>query len=235
MFDSVVTFNNVHCHGSIVIAGLALCIGVRECAKTYMACRLGDSLGKTLQRDTLDPRVHFHPVWTFLLPFMLVFLAAITGSQNVPFVAMGNHAVHNPLQFQRSLWSNRMIKSYDARWWIAVSGPIANALFALLCWGFAALLIWMQWYRLYTYSLADAFMHLAYLNVTLALFNLLPIFPLDGASIWPRLMPRRTYLRFLTVRPLISQSVAIALILGAGSAIALLSRRITYHMLLMLT
>ena len=118
-----------------------------------------------LRRDTLDPAVHIDPLWTLCLPAALVVLASVTGSPNVPFVALGMHVWYNPMDFHhRALgfgWSAR-----GAQWLIAVTGPLSNAAVALVCFALAALALQLGLGRLGTYSVADLFILLAYLNIT---------------------------------------------------------------------
>ncbi|MEM7402615.1 MAG: hypothetical protein AAF310_01155 [Myxococcota bacterium] len=233
MFDLPIYTYDASVRLVIILAGVLLCVSVHEFARVMMAMQLGDRLGAVLKRDTLNPIMHIHVIGTLLLPAGLVMLAAFTGSQNIPFVAIGLPAMHNPFNFRSSLWG-REVSTRKAQWLIAVAGPVGNLLFALLCWLAAALLVKMGWFGFYTYSPADALMHLVYLNVTLIIFNMLPIFPLDGAFIWPRFFSHRTFLRFFVMRPWVSTALVVVLVLGGGSWVALLARRITHEMLAIL-
>ncbi|MEM7588720.1 MAG: site-2 protease family protein [Myxococcota bacterium] len=234
MFDLPIYLSDMAVRMGIVLVGVMLCVSVHEFSRAMMAIHLGDNLAAILKRNTLNPVMHIHIISTLALPAGLVLLAMITGSQNVPFVAMGLTVVHNPLNFKHYFWG-RDLSTRQAQWLIAVSGPIGNSLFALLCWVSAGLLVKMQWFHFYTYSPADALMHLVYLNVTLVIFNMLPIFPLDGAFIWPQFFSNRTLTRFFIIRPWISVTLTAVLILGGGSWIALLARRITHQMLAVFT
>ena len=230
MFDLPIHMFDVPVRMGIVLAGVLLCVSVRSFCRVMMAICLGDRLGVVLNRYTLNPLSHIHFISTLALPAALVLLAMITGSLNVPFVALELQVVHNPFNFRYMLWG-KGLSANKAQFMITLAGLMGNVLFALLCWAVAGLLVAMQWFRFYTYSPADALMHLAYLNVTLVIFHMLPIFPLDGAFIWPRFFSDRMFTRFFIIRPWISVTLTAVLILGGGSWVALLARRITHQML----
>ncbi len=213
-----------------IIACVLICITVHEFGQAKMAKHLGDRIATLLRRDTLDPVVHIDLVWTLCLPAALVVLASVTGSQNVPFVALGMRVWHNPLELHSRAfgtdWSTR-----GAQWLIAIVGPISNAAMALLCFALAALILKLEIAQLGTFSAADLFIQLAYLNITFVIFHLLPIFPLDGARIWPGFFCNRTAMNFYVIRPWISTTLTAVLVLGGGSWIAILARFITEHMI----
>lgn len=213
-----------------VLGCVLICITVHEFSQAKMAKHLGDHLVTVLRRDTLDPVVHVDPLWTLALPASLVVLASLTGSPNVPFVALGMHVWYHPLEVNGRAfgvgWSPR-----GAQWLIAVVGPLSNAAMALFCFGSAALALKLGLGQLGTFSAADLLLYVAYFNVTFAIFHLLPIFPLDGARIWPGFFRNRTKMNFYVIRPWISVTLTAVLALGGGSWIAILARFITQHMI----
>lgn len=144
-------------------------LGVHEWAHAYAAWRLGDDTAKMLGRLTLNPIVHIDPVGTFLLPLLGV---PFGWAKPVPF---------NPLRFRAkvSMTTGSLIT--------AAAGPFSNLIFGVIC------LLLYYWSHLAALpaTITMLFGHLVLLNVMLALFNLLPIAPLDGSYIVDALIPYR--------------------------------------------
>ncbi len=155
---------------------LVLSIVFHEVAHGYAAYRLGDPTARDAKRLTLNPLAHIDPMGSVLLPLFLV----ITNSpvlfgwaKPVPF---------NPGYF-RDVRKGMMI--------VGAAGPAANLLLALVA---AAA------FRLFTPGgiFGLLLVHACIINVVLALFNLIPIPPLDGSRVVVGFLPldlARRYLR----------------------------------------
>ena len=147
---------------------LLFSIIVHEVAHGYVALLNGDPTARMLGRITLNPGPHIDPVGTILLPGILLLTHAgllFGWAKPVPV---------NPLNFRNYRWGEITVSA---------AGPLSNLALAVV---FAYLL------RLGLGNVGV--MKMAYFGVTinifLALFNLIPIPPLDGSHILSILLPR---------------------------------------------
>ena len=141
---------------------------VHEVAHGYVALLNGDSTARMLGRITLNPVPHIDPIGTILLPLLLLMTHAgilFGWAKPVPV---------NPLNYRNYRWGEFAVSA---------AGPLSNLALAAL---FSVLL------RLGFDNVG--LMKLAYfgvsINIFLALFNLIPIPPLDGSHILAILLPR---------------------------------------------
>jgi Zn-dependent protease len=153
---------------------LLLSLTVHEWAHAWTACRLGDDTAKLLGRVSLNPIDHIDPVGTVLLPLIGV---PFGWAKPVPF---------NPTRFRATVHMG------FGTMLVAVAGPISNFLLGTL-----AIVLNSVWSRMALdttpeyYAIGRQLLELLILiNFLLALFNLLPIPPLDGSKIADYLMPR---------------------------------------------
>lgn len=165
----------------LVVAFLAISLGLHEMAHAWVALKCGDTTARDLGRLTPDPRAHFDPVMTFLLPVMLLLVSHGTwcfgGARPVPVTY------------------NRLRNPPRDMMFVALAGPASNFLIAAL------LMLALKGAEssglfasaaLGTYVLNSA----VGLNLLLVAFNLLPIPPLDGSRVASYFLPaslRETY------------------------------------------
>jgi Zn-dependent protease len=149
-------------------------ITVHEAAHGYAARYFGDNTAYSLGRISLNPLKHIDPMGTLLMPLLLYF--ATSGA------FLFGYAKPVPVNFGRLRHPKRdMI-------WVALAGPGANLLQALL-WGIVLIVLIGSGVDEYFFlKMCDAGLKV---NLALFAFNLFPIPPLDGGRILVGLLPWR--------------------------------------------
>jgi Zn-dependent protease len=155
------------------LAILLMSIVIHEFAHGWMAYQLGDSTAKYQGRLTLNPAKHLDFWGSFMVPLMIFIFSggrAIFGwAKPVPF---------NPYNLKDQ-------KHGPAK--VAAAGPAANLLTALV---FGLALRFMPLQSPMLDGLAQVFSLIVFLNILLAVFNLIPLPPLDGSKVLFGFLPR---------------------------------------------
>lgn len=152
-----------------IIASLILffmAVIIHEYAHGWIAYKLGDPTAKYSGRLTLNPIAHIDPLGTIILPLFLIitrspFLFGWAKPVPVNFLSLGNP-------------KKDMI-------WVGLAGPFANILLAIIISFFIKLKI-----AILPLELLETFL---IVNLILAVFNLMPIPPLDGSRVVIGLLP----------------------------------------------
>lgn len=154
-------------HIAMVIFALAVAIPIHEFAHAASATVFGDDTPRSQGRLTIFPWDHFDPIGAI---FCLV--SSIVGFG----IGWGKPVLVNPANFKNLRWNSM---------WVAAWGPISNLILAI---GFALPL------RYGLIGFEDPLYRLLLIctavNLGLMLFNLIPIYPLDGSKIASALLPR---------------------------------------------
>ena len=161
----------------ILIPPILFAVTVHEVAHGWMALRLGDPTAKSLGRLTMNPVKHLDPVGT-----LVFFLTQTIGwARPVPV---------NPVYFKDP--RRDMI-------WVAAAGPVSNIMVAVLAaffirYGLRTVAIFLPDFVLTPITLMLIIS--VQLNIGLAVFNLLPIPPLDGSKVLMGLLPGELAARY---------------------------------------
>jgi Zn-dependent protease len=157
------------------IAGLT----VHEFSHAFVASRLGDQTAAQLGRLTLNPMKHLD-----LFGSLMLVIAGFGWAKPVPV---------NP--------SNLRNPRSDMLW-ISLAGPFSNLLIALTV-GSILQFYYVDEMQLSTEAQSFVFVLLlqtVWINVILAVFNMIPLPPLDGSRLVEILIPRKWYVQYLVIR-----------------------------------
>jgi len=144
-----------------IIVAVLLAIDVHECSHAWVAWRLGDPTAKNLGRVSLNPLVHLDPLGT-----IMIFLTALTGFG----IGWGKPVPVDPYRLREGPMKGMGI--------VSLAGPAANLTTAALL----AIPFRMGMSTLPTIGL-EFLLVLAMVNIGLAIFNLIPLPPLDGYGV----------------------------------------------------
>jgi Zn-dependent protease len=158
---------------SVWILPLLIAITFHEAAHAFVAYKLGDDTAWQLGRVSFNPLKHIDPFGTVILPGALL----LSGS---PFLF--GYAKPVPVNF-RNLNHPRLDMV-----WVALAGPAINIVLAtIMAFAFHALpLVPADAAKWTADNLKNAFL----INIVLAIFNMMPIPPLDGGRVAVGLLPR---------------------------------------------
>ena len=168
----------------IQIVVLVFSVIVHEVSHGLAAYKLGDPTAKDMGRLTLNPIPHIDPFMSILMPVFLLFSHAgfiIGGAKPVPI---------NPMYFRHHR-RDIMLTS--------LAGPGSNLLLALVC---VLLLKVVRMVPLLEASALNILLNYGVLiNVGLAIFNLLPIPPLDGSKVLAFFLPAKAEIVYYRIEP----------------------------------
>lgn len=153
------------------IAVLIMSVVIHEVSHGYAASFLGDETARYQGRLTLNPLKHLDFAGSFLVPFVSYFLGGFIFGWAKP-------VPYNPYNLRPGRWSEALV---------ALAGPASNIVLVLI---FGIIL------RLGIYN-NPAFVQIisliVFINILLAIFNLVPIPPLDGSKLIFALFPDKLF------------------------------------------
>ncbi len=162
---------------------IVFAITLHEAAHAYAAKYFGDDTAYSLGRMSLNPIKHIDPIGTLLIPIVLFFLQS-------PFLF--GYAKPVPVEFGRLRNPKRDMA------WVALAGPGANFVMALMWLLFSIGLLAFQVSEPYFFKMAKAGVET---NLVILAFNLFPIPPLDGGRVMTSILPNRQAYQYSKLEP----------------------------------
>ena len=170
----------------IAFAVLLVSLTFHEAAHAWSADRLGDATARALGRVSLNPAVHVDPIGTIAFPL----IAMVTG---LPIIGWAKPVPVNTLNLRRH-WKQKYML-------IAAAGPASNLILATA----AAIGVRALGFE----TAGDGLLGMTFqflllmviINVLLAVFNMVPVPPLDGGNVLAGLLPGAAHDMFERIRP----------------------------------
>ena len=168
----------------IYMVVLLLAISAHEAAHAWMSDRFGDDTARLLGRVTLNPVAHTDPIGTLLIPIVNFLISAAGGAGGFFLIGWGKPTPVNPLRWRQKDLANVMV---------SIAGILANLLIAII----AFTIIKVLRVTGLAYAIPDSLLepvgllltNMLSMNISLAVFNLLPFPPLDGSKVLETFLP----------------------------------------------
>jgi Zn-dependent protease len=162
---------------------LLLAISAHEAAHAWMSYKFGDDTARLLGRITLNPVAHTDPIGTLLIP-IAGFIFGALGGGILPLIGWGKPTPVNPLR-----WRNKDV----ANIMVSIAGILANLLIATIAFVIFKFLLMSGTIQTMSDSTQKPVIlfldNLLIMNISLAVFNLLPFPPLDGSKVLETFLP----------------------------------------------
>ena len=178
---------NLVSHLVIYMVVLLLAISAHEAGHAWMSYKFGDDTAYLLGRVTLNPVKHTDPIGTLLIPILSFIFGAVGGAlASIPLLGWGIPTPVNPRKWTNYKTANVMV---------SIAGIGANLIIAIVSFLIFKLLLEFQVINGGNIDtgivrpIVILFQYLILLNVSLAIFNLLPFPPLDGSKVLSTFLP----------------------------------------------
>ncbi len=175
-----------------LIIALIISVVIHEMAHAYAANWLGDPTARLEGRLSPNPLVHIDPLMSVIIPGLLI----LSGSP-ILFGA-AKPVPYNPYNFTNQRWGEAIV---------AAAGPAVNILLAVI---FAVIIRLSEFVDVFSPTFITLSFQILILNLFLAFFNLVPVPPLDGSKIWPRLLPFSLRMKYESFRTALEQNLLLS-------------------------
>lgn len=164
---------------------LLLAISAHEAAHAWMSYKFGDDTARLLGRITLNPVAHTDPIGTLLIPIVNFVLAAMAGpGMRFFLIGWGKPTPVNPLRWRQKDLANVMV---------SIAGILANLLIATIAFIIIKVMLVTGAFFAMSQDVREPVVlfleTMLTMNISLAVFNLLPFPPLDGSKVLETFLP----------------------------------------------
>jgi len=190
----------------VTVLVLTISLSFHEMAHAWAAYKLGDDTAALQGRLTMNPLAHLDPIGTLMFIF-----AGFGWAKPVPV---------NPARFTRTISIQR------GTMLVSLAGPTGNLILAVAASVLHAATVLLS-VAAGSHGVLDLlenlFLYLYMANTILAVFNLLPVPPLDGSKIFGGLLPTNLYYKFLGMERTIGLLFLMLVIFGRGILTSILA------------
>jgi Zn-dependent protease len=164
---------------------LLLAISAHEAAHAWMSYKFGDDTARLLGRVTLNPVAHTDPIGTLLIPIVGFIFGSVGGPvASIPLIGWGKPTPVNPLRWRNKDLANVMV---------SIAGILANLILAIIGFTILKIILMTGAGAQIPESLQEPvgifLRDMLVMNISLAVFNLLPFPPLDGSKVLDTFLP----------------------------------------------
>lgn len=179
----------------ILIPAVLICLTFHELAHGLVACWLGDDTAKRAGRLTLNPLDHLDPIGTLCMVFF-------------------GFGWAKPVPVNTSRFKNRKVGMALT----ALAGPLANFLLSIVL-IFVAVLLQLHVQNRFVTAMTSFLFQTGQLSISLGVFNLLPIPPLDGSRVLQVVLPDSLYYKYYNYQAYFQIALIVLLFLGAFNSV----------------
>ena len=174
-------------HLVMFLVVLLMAVSIHEAGHAWMSWKFGDDTAFMLGRVTLNPVAHTDPIGTLLIPILAFTFGVVGGALgSIPLIGWGKPTPVNPRN-----WTNYKL----ANVMVSIAGIGANLILAMI--GFIIYKTLLETGTINAGNVSSGIVqpltiflnYLIMLNVSLAVFNLLPFPPLDGSKVLSTFLP----------------------------------------------
>lgn len=209
--QSGITFEDVLMRILAVLIIVFLVFPLHEYAHAFIAYKLGDRTAKAMGRMTLNPLSHFDPIGAVLILFF-----SFGWAKPIP---VDSSNFKNPRRDMAL---------------VSAAGPLSNILAALVG-GFISSFIYAFGSGYVSKLVYVFFAYYISININLAVFNLLPIAPLDGFGIVEAFIPNRFLVKYYQHQRIIGMAIIFLIFLGFFSGPITFLNRVLYDFIIKVT
>ena len=202
-----------------LIIALVFSVILHEMAHGYAANWLGDPTARLQGRLSANPLVHIDPLMSVIIPGLLVL------SHSPILFGAAKPVPYNPYNFTNQKWGEAIV---------AAAGPAMNVVIAII---FAVLVQNADLLNL-SQTFVSLSIDIIMLNIFLAIFNLMPIPPLDGSKILPKFLPYNLALAYDRFRQVFERNLVISFatiififVFVLATPIYMFTKMVTYFMI----